>query len=303
MTEPNPRAGAAEPPPLIVLGMHRSGTSMLTRMLEQLGLFMGAGKESNDEARFFLDLNRWIMREAGGDWDHPAPARLLVDQDDARRLLAGQVERLMRTPRVIRYTGRARWLRGRTPWGAGGPWGWKDPRNTFTLPVWMEVFPRARVLHILRSGIDVANSLRVRERASYSPERQRQRLPAVGGLSALWPRLARGRFAGSPRCRTLEGGFSLWEEYVAEARRHTDALGGQAMEVRYEDFVADPLPHLGRIAAFAGLDAPAERIAAVAGQARASRGDAWRADPELRAFAASVEDRLAGAGYAPGGDN
>jgi hypothetical protein len=277
--------------------MHRSGTSMLTRMLEQLGLFMGDRKESNDEAVFFLGLNRWVMREAGGDWDHPAPVRLLVAEPDTRRLLAERFDALMHTPRVVRYTGRARWLRGRTPWGAGTAWGWKDPRNTFTLPVWMDVFPRARVLHIVRNGVDVASSLLVREQKSYSPERRRQRLPPLRGLNALWPRLERLRFAGSPRCRTLEGGFSLWEEYLDEARRHTAALGEQAMEVQYEAFVADPLPHLTRIAAFAGLDASPARLAEVAGQARPSRGDAWRGDAGLQAFAASVADRLAVAGY------
>ncbi len=30
-------------------------------------------------------------------------------------------------------------------------WGWKDPRNTFTLPMWLSIFPKARVLHVLRN--------------------------------------------------------------------------------------------------------------------------------------------------------
>lgn len=32
-------------------------------------------------------------------------------------------------------------------------WGWKDPRNVYTLGLWLIQFPNARVIHIIRSGI------------------------------------------------------------------------------------------------------------------------------------------------------
>ncbi|MBK8351014.1 MAG: hypothetical protein IPL21_04765 [Saprospirales bacterium] len=38
--------------PIIILGMHRSGTTMITKMLENLGLFVGAEKEINHESLF-----------------------------------------------------------------------------------------------------------------------------------------------------------------------------------------------------------------------------------------------------------
>lgn len=40
-------------PPIIIVGMHRSGTTMITKMLENLGLFVGDQKEINNEALFF----------------------------------------------------------------------------------------------------------------------------------------------------------------------------------------------------------------------------------------------------------
>ena len=40
-------------PPIVIIGMHRSGTSIVTRMLEQLGLFVGKKKDMNHEALFF----------------------------------------------------------------------------------------------------------------------------------------------------------------------------------------------------------------------------------------------------------
>ena len=47
--------------PVIILGMHRSGTTMITKMLENLGLFVGAEKEVNNEALFFWKINNWIF--------------------------------------------------------------------------------------------------------------------------------------------------------------------------------------------------------------------------------------------------
>ena len=43
--------------PIILLGMHRSGTSMIAGMLEELGLFMGNHKDRNNEAFLFMKLN------------------------------------------------------------------------------------------------------------------------------------------------------------------------------------------------------------------------------------------------------
>lgn len=39
-------------PPLIILGMHRSGKSILARLLEKLGLFAGYCRESNNKPTF-----------------------------------------------------------------------------------------------------------------------------------------------------------------------------------------------------------------------------------------------------------
>jgi len=63
--------------PLILLGMHRSGTSMAARLLERLGVFMGWRKDSNHEADFFRHANEWLLSQAGGAWDHPEPVRTL----------------------------------------------------------------------------------------------------------------------------------------------------------------------------------------------------------------------------------
>ena len=52
-------------PPVIIIGMSRSGTNMLTRMLDSLGLFCGSALTGNHEAVFFRELNDWLFYPPG----------------------------------------------------------------------------------------------------------------------------------------------------------------------------------------------------------------------------------------------
>ncbi len=47
--------------PIIISGMHRSGTSLLSRIIEKTGVFLGKYKQRNNESLYFLQLNRYIM--------------------------------------------------------------------------------------------------------------------------------------------------------------------------------------------------------------------------------------------------
>src|SRR5207237_264153 len=47
-------------------------------------------------------------------------------------------------------------------------WGWKDPRTSLTIPLWLELVPDLRVVVCLRNPLDVALSLRKRGMFSYS---------------------------------------------------------------------------------------------------------------------------------------
>ena len=55
--------------PIIIVGMHRSGTTMITDMLQQLGLFMGWVLQENSEALFFVQRNERLMNACGGSWE------------------------------------------------------------------------------------------------------------------------------------------------------------------------------------------------------------------------------------------
>jgi len=281
--------------PIIIIGMHRSGSSLIAGLLQTLGMFMGQDQDDHCEAMFFIRLNDWLLRQTGAAWDNPDPIQYLLEHSQARSLAVDYVRYMMRTPRAVNYMGLGKYLRFRSPDHLALPWGWKDPRNTFTLPFWRDLFPQARVVHIYRHGIDVANSLRTRVNQRLAGAQALHDRRKKWHLYSLRPK--RGGFADTMRCTFLEGAFSLWETYRRQAQRQVEQLGPKALELQYEKLVADPLPGLRSLARFGGLSATDDMLVEVASQVQPGRVYAYRTNSELMAFAESVSERLAKWGY------
>ena len=72
--------------PIIIIGMSRSGTSMLTRMLGSLGLFCGSKLTNNHEAVFFRELNDWLLTQCSGGLENPGTMQNLLQDSEARAL-------------------------------------------------------------------------------------------------------------------------------------------------------------------------------------------------------------------------
>lgn len=275
---------SAIPAPLIVIGMHRSGTSMITDFLEQLGLFMGRDQNGNQESMFFLHTNRWLLRQSGGAWDHPEPVDSLMHDPDVRPLLGDFVRFTLQSPRVALYLGWPRYLRYRSVFKLPVLWGWKDPRNTFTLPLWLDLFPEAKVLHIYRNGVDVASSLHVRGEKGLASGRvlQHWNRPSRRPLYRVWPQLFP---PFTTRHMSLATGFALWETYTRRADEHIAALPPERTRVvQYEYFLQDPLPVLRDLCAFTGVQATEAQLEAAGAKVNPSRGRAYERDETLLTF-------------------
>jgi hypothetical protein len=285
--------------PLIVIGMHRSGTSLVSRMLERLGVHMGRAQEHNAEALFFLRANEWILSQCGAAWDHPEPLAYMLDNPPLRQLAAQYLRDMLSAPNSAQFVGVADRLRGRTPLTMTRPWGWKDPRNTFTLGLWLEIFPQARVIHVLRHGVDVAASLRTRLRSDI--ERSQTQLARRRMLRCVLKPF-KARLVNTARCATLEGGFGLWRQYLSQGRAAVESCGERGIEIRFEDLLADPAAGVDRLCNFAGLSADEATRSAAAGMAKSQRACAWRGDAELGAFAHKVREELAQFGYEADGE-
>jgi len=280
-------------PPVIIIGMHRSGTSILCRVLEALGLFVGQWKQWNNESPFFQIINEWLLRRCGATYKTPQPFRATLNAPEVRSATVNRLARLIQSPWVAAYLGWRRYRHYRGLNNLGIPWGWKDPRTTITLSLWLEVFPSAKIIHIFRHGVDVANSLLVRRRRWWN------RVIAFCEEIQLrsWRLPDRGASLHTRRLTTLMGGFTLWEEYMEETRAHVRNLGARAMEIKYEDFLVEPHGPLKTLVQFCGLQATDAAIERAIGKIRTQRAYAYRRNSQLKDFADEVQERLRAYGY------
>ena len=268
-------------PPIIVIGMHRSGTSMLTDILENLGLFMGHRQNQNQESTFFKHLNVWLLQQAGAAWDHPEPIASLINDTTRRALFNDFLRHTLSTPRAVSFLGWGRYLRYRDVAALDMPWGWKDPRSTYTLPVWLDLFPKARVIHIYRNGVDVANSLRVRSQAGltrFVTWKHPNRRLVFSFWNQLSPKLTVRHFS-------LDEGFALWEIYTRQANKYIAILPPeQTRVVQYEDFLTEPLGIMEDLCDFVGIPAQSDALNQAVATINPNRASAYEQDEELRAL-------------------
>lgn len=161
MSESRPQAALQlREDPVIVLGMHHSGTSILAEILHRFGVFMQANMHHH-ESKFFVDLNDRVIMGGGANWARNPimpVAEVLAKREEARKRIAKHA-RLKYLD--AGYDGESRW-------------GFKDPRTCVTLPLFAELYPDARYLHILRNENDVATSLAASDKRGLGIEPERE---------------------------------------------------------------------------------------------------------------------------------
>jgi hypothetical protein len=139
-----------------VLGMHRSGTSLVAGILRELGIDLGPDEEflppdPNNQSGYFeladaVEINDEILAHYGGSWD------------DLPELPPGWEQ----SDELAQIRDRARRALGRR-FVASSEWAWKDPRTCITLPFWQRLVPGLRYVICVRNPVDIAHSLRSRE--------------------------------------------------------------------------------------------------------------------------------------------
>lgn len=137
-----------------VLGMHRSGTSLLTRGLKSLGIYLGDDflevQPDNPtgywEDRNVVGFNERVLRFFGLQWE--SVAFLKDAQWEEPEIEAIRLE-------AIEYI--------RTNFVSHPLWGFKDPRTVRLLPFWFPVFQRLGLedtyVVVIRNPLSVAQSM------------------------------------------------------------------------------------------------------------------------------------------------
>ena len=78
---------------------------MLAGMLAELGLFIGARTDRNNESPLFLALERRLLRQSGGSWQCPEALHPLLENAAARAMAKDYFRRTLVSPHVIGYLG------------------------------------------------------------------------------------------------------------------------------------------------------------------------------------------------------
>lgn len=282
-------AGLEQAKPIVVIGMHRSGTRLLAQILERLGVFMGADQQADSESVTFMLINEAIFHQCGTFWTEPMPVHFVLSEPGLLEQAAAIAERALGAA-FSNYAGQSGLAPGASP-DAMPPFGWKDPRNTFTLPVWRRTFPSLKVIHVLRHGVDVAASLARRHGAALRAATGDD-VPAA--LTVIKDDVL--GILSSRRGWTRAEAFTMWEQYVEKARLELAESGEQGLEVRFEDLLTEPRDLIPRIARFCGLPVPTE-VDTVIGRRAVDRAFAYRRDPALVEFAGTVGTSLGRHGY------
>lgn len=143
-----------------ILGMHRSGTSVVSRAVNLLGAYLGEerdllppapdNQEGVWERKDLVDFHNRVLSHFSRTWHSVGPLpdgwhhldEIQPFKDELREL----IERVF----------------GNRPL-----WAWKDPRTTLLLPMWIDVLSdlgvELRTLYVIRNPLDVAKSLQRRE--------------------------------------------------------------------------------------------------------------------------------------------
>ena len=211
-----------------VLGMHGSGTSVAARLMNLLGIDLGAeehllGPLPQNPKGFWeyepiIELNEELLGRLGGKWDEPPPSppgwETAAEFADLRQRARDLVERT--------FTSR--------------DWGWKDPRTCLTLPFWKAILPPLHYVICMRSPADVAASLEVRN--GFSMEKSTRLWQAYTGAAIE-------QTAGLPRH------FLFYEDLIRSHREEVsrlarflgrqDALDQPAIPAAIEDFLEPDL--------------------------------------------------------------
>lgn len=268
-------------PPVIILGMHRSGTSMVAAMLGALGVYIGpefAGRTGSHpgeppeasrlngyaEAADFFRLNELLLRGARATWARVDPFLRRRDRPSYRIVAQAALQKAT-------FGSLSSGFLGPVPATYRGPWGWKDPRNSLTLPVWLRLFPQARVIHVRRHPDAVVASLHRRAlRWAQSDPAPAPATTPVGRLKSgarrigLLPPLLPDPCLDPEYCRRL---CAL---YVAECNRAME-LSHSYLEIHYEDALADPESAVRELARIAACTPSREQFRVSAGIVHRSR--------------------------------
>ena len=136
--------------PIIVLGVERSGTSVVAEMVHRWGAYAGASETLHEAdvhapRGYWEFLPLWDLLAELGDF---ASGATWWDRDFQQRIKAKAADPVYRTKAIELMS----------QMDKGGPWFWKDPALSHFLPFWKQIWGDAIYIITVRNPLDTAVS-------------------------------------------------------------------------------------------------------------------------------------------------
>jgi hypothetical protein len=272
--------------PVLIIGMHRSGTSMLTRFIQESGVFIGKKNKMgpNNEAFFFQRINEWMLFQKGASWDNTNNLKLnsKFTNDNLVEVVKDRLQSIIHTRNYLDYKDI---VSNGNLLECNFNWGWKDPKTTLLLDVWSKIFPHAKIVHIYRNPIDVANSLFQREQLLEKKFKRNWRIKKREFFLTKRP-----NYNQSVRITNIYEGIKLWEEYIHCSLKSEDYFKN-IMHIGYEDFLLNPNNILRELSLFLKIETDKTVIESIASKVNPERAFAFKKNPELVSIYESIKYR------------
>ncbi|MCX6641678.1 MAG: glycosyltransferase [bacterium] len=124
--------------PVLIVGFHHAGTRLISQFLQDMGVFQVVDRQTSIWG-YIQDLNTEILP----GWNDPQALRSFDHHEGSFKISPLQIADLLVK----------KGYHGNTLWGHS------DPRTCATLDAWLEAFPSASVVHIMRDPLDVLGTL------------------------------------------------------------------------------------------------------------------------------------------------
>ena len=161
----------------VVLGMHKSGTTLVSQMLHLSGINMGeldAGLGYDDDNKYERHATQELNRRLMHTYQIP-PLNYLLRRPFRSRYDQAGYRRNNDSVALVRYSALSRKLRNdplpngmrqlvETLSATYGNWGFKDPRTCLTYPAWQRVLPEHKLIIVFRNYQQLLKRYRVSDR-------------------------------------------------------------------------------------------------------------------------------------------
>lgn len=137
---------------VIVVGMHRSGTSLLSLFLSEMGVCMGddmlpssnTNPTGHHEDLFFLKKHSEILNKLDSDWDSP-PEKSKLSNEWHKHIdaISDEINSRKNNKKV---------------------WGWKDPRTSLFLDNYIKLLGNPLIIYCKRTSSEVEDSIYARDK-------------------------------------------------------------------------------------------------------------------------------------------